>query len=186
MRHLILIAGLVTLAGCSSGPAGIVSPSTTEASRSVALAPAHAFETLEPLEVLAPPDPLDRWSSPRLRVRAHGWNGVQGEGVSLDPALFGELEVAAGESAAFSWSARPKAGYGDIVAYRWALDIVDITDETPRLGPDDLAHWSSWSATETSATVGPFDGGGEHLFYVETRDSFGFMTLVVVRIVPTD
>ena len=136
-----------------------------------------------PLALAAPPDPLDHWRSPRLRVETDSWKGFQIEGVSLDAGTYGELTIPSGETVTFSWSARPKTGKASILGYRWTLDIADFHDETPRFGPGDLAHWSVWSATETSATVGPFAPGSEHLFYVETRDDLGFITLAVVRIV---
>ena len=136
-----------------------------------------------PLALAAPPGPLDHWRSPRLRVETDTWKGFQVEDVSLDPGTYGELTIAAGETVTFSWSARPKTGKADIVGYRWTLDIADFHDETPRFGPGDLAHWSAWSSSETSATVGPFTPGTEHLFYVEARDDLGFITLAVVRIV---
>ena len=139
--------------------------------------------TVTPSAFAAPPGPLDHWRSPRLRVSTDTWKGFQIEGVSLDPGSFGELAVSSAETVTFSWSARPKSGRADIVGYRWTLDIADFNDETPRFGPGDLAHWSAWSAGETSVTLGPFASGSEHLFYVEARDDLGFVTLAVVRIV---
>ena len=170
---LASLATLSALAGCSSHPAEILGPaSSTEPSLVAAAAQ-------EP-----PLPPIEGWEAPRIRLWTDdGFRRAQKEGgVSLAPDQIWDLEVAAGDPVTFHWTARPKNGRAPIAGYRWALDLEDITDETPRSGPDDFAHWSQWSATETSATVGPFDAGEQHLFYVETRDQLGFFSLVNVRI----
>jgi hypothetical protein len=134
-------------------------------------------------ELLAPPGPLDHWESPRIRISTDGWKRMQKEGgVSLEPSAIWDLEVSEQQAVAFVWSARPKSGQGEISGYRWALDIEDITDETPRADDDDLAHWSAWSLDETSATVGPFAASQDpRFFYVEARDTKGFVSLVTIR-----
>ena len=141
-----------------------------------------------PAAVDAPPPLIERWESPRITIRADGWRFAQKEGgVSLAPDRIETLEVPADVPLTFEWSARPRTGQGEINGYRWALGIDDITDETPRSGPDDLSHWSAWSLTETSATVGPFIASTDTLvirhFYVEARDDLGFLSLVTVRLV---
>jgi hypothetical protein len=49
-----------------------------------------------------------------------------------------------------------------------------------------LLHWSTWSTTETSATVGPFvtgpDTASVHFFHLEAGDNQGFLSLFTIRI----
>ena len=102
-------------------------------------------------------------------------------GYSLDPATWIELDLAAGETFTVNWTAKTP-GPTRVRAYRWTLDIADITDETPRIDEaTDLSHWSQRSATTKSATVGPF-GAGEHLLYVEVENSMGVRSLATVHL----
>jgi len=81
-----------------------------------------------------------------------------------------------------NWSAEPPPG-ADIRSYRWALDIEDVFDDTPRTDDlRDLAHWSSPSAGITSASVGPFRGGEIHFFYIEATDNNGLKSLGILRL----
>jgi len=145
--------------------------------------------------LLAPPGPLDRWEAPRIRVSTDGWSREQKVGdVSLAPEAIWDLDLPADQSVTFEWSARPKSRAsspprcdtcpkGEITGYRWALDIEDLTDETPRDDEDtDLAHWSTWSLDVISTTIGPFEVGDEHVLSVEARDSKGFLSLVTLRL----
>ena len=172
---LVSIAVLASLAGCSSGPHEIVGP---------ARASSEYTATSEPSLTLAPPPVLDRWRSPRISVWTDGWRRVQARpGVSLEPGSIFNLEIPEQQAVTFHWSARAMTGQGEVIGSRWAVDLEDITDETPRSGPDDVTHWSAWSATETSATVGPFAAGPDpHYFFVEARDNLGFFSLVTVRL----
>jgi hypothetical protein len=108
-------------------------------------------------------------------------------GVSLDPSRIYNIELPVSTPVTFNWSAAPQGG-SYIVGYRWAVDIADINDETPRKDPSDLAHWSPWSLG-TSATVGPFTADPPiHHFYLEALDAFGLVTLFTIRmniVVPT-
>jgi hypothetical protein len=175
---LVSLALLATLAGCSNRPAELVGPtfssSVDAGTRNLAAA------------VQEPPlPPIAEWEAPRLRLWTDGgFRQTQDEGgVSLDEDRIWDLVVPAGETVTFEWSARPLNGRGKVTGYRWALDLVDILDETPRIDPGDLAHWSVWSLAERSATVGPFeDPTAVHYFYVEARDRVGFISLVTVRI----
>jgi hypothetical protein len=110
-------------------------------------------------------------------------------GISLDPRRWAHLEVPAGVPVHFQWSA--SAYQGAVVAgFRWSLDIEgqDIRNEERRENDADVHHWSTWSLNETSATVGPFGGAtdsvAEHYFYLEARDNVGFVSLLIVRLVP--
>jgi hypothetical protein len=92
---------------------------------------------------------------------------------SLDPALVIHTEVAAGAPVGFQWSAIPQVGQS-VSGYRWVLDPVDVHDETPRSGPDDVRHWSD-VGPGTSASLGPFSPTGfkreEHTLYIEGRSN---------------
>ena len=145
-------------------------------------------------ELLAPPGPFDHWEAPRIRISTDGWKQEQKEGgISLAPEAIWDLDVPADQSVTFEWSARPKSRgaspsceecpNGQVTGYRWALDIEDITDNTPRLDEEtDLAHWSVLSLEGTSATIGPFDSRPEHVLSVEAQDSKGFVSLVTLRL----
>ena len=173
----VVVVSLVTfaaLAGCSSRPLEILGPSRPSAEYVAASGPSV---------VQTPPPLIDRWKSPRIRVWTDGWRRFQKEGgVFLDPSRIYDLEIPEQQPVTFHWAALPMSGQGEILGYRWAVDMVDITDETPRGGPDDFAHWSQWSIAETSATVGPVDPGGDHFFFLEARDNLGFVSLVTVRL----
>ncbi len=75
--------------------------------------------------------------------------------------------------------------YGNAASgYRWALDIADVYDETPRRGRFDLAHWSAWDLATTSATLdqtGVHRLTGTHRLYVEARDRLERVSLGVVE-----
>src|SRR5439155_12046767 len=100
------------------------------------------------------------------------------------------IEVEEGRQVTFRWSAPPVGPCQgvDIRYYRWALDIADLLDETPRIDEQtDLKHWSSRSLGTTSATVGPFRLSNPpvsegHDFYVEVGDDVGTVSLGAVRI----
>jgi hypothetical protein len=103
-------------------------------------------------------------------------------GFCIEPACEIPVTVPANVRVTFHWSAQAPFGV-NVVAYRWALDIADVFDETPRLpGHGDLAHWSAWDIATTSATVGPFFGDTrDHRFYIEAKDEVGRMSLGIVR-----
>jgi hypothetical protein len=166
---------LVTLAiaGCSKPAQQIVGPSRLSS------------QAIAAPEAPPGPPPIDDGKYPRIRVWTDdGWRGFQKNGgVSLAPDRIFHLEIPELQAVTFHWSTQPA---GASLGTRWALDKGDITDETPRSGPDDVTHWSTWSTTETSATVGPFvtgpDTSSSHVFSVEARDNQGFLSLFTVRI----
>jgi hypothetical protein len=103
---------------------------------------------------------------------------------TCDPVF---IEVPANNRITFNWFADPEAG-SDIRCYRWALDIPDVFDDTPRKDEvRDLSRWSSCQLGNTSVTLGPFEGSvppdppEEHRFYVECRDNIGLRSLAVIR-----
>ena len=129
--------------------------------------------------------PIEQSNPPRIRV----WNDdgfrVQQKtgGVSLAPDRIYSVDFPEQEFVTFYWTAIPA---GQAVATRWAVDIQDITDETPRFGPGDISHWSAWSATEASATLGMYDASSDtsviHHLYIEARNKVGLISLVAIRL----
>jgi hypothetical protein len=89
------------------------------------------------------------------------------------------------QPATFRWSAESayECGGPRIRWYRWALDIEDVLDETPRIDEEtDLSHWSQRSPDATSAHLGPFGPGEVHRLYVEAADDLGLISLGIIRI----
>jgi hypothetical protein len=102
-------------------------------------------------------------------------------GYSTDPSREVFIEVPAGQRIPFNWFARSVQG-SDVASYRWALDIADVSDNTPRDDEEtDTERWSAASINTQSATVGPFGGGEEHRFYIEAVDNNGLRSLGIVR-----
>jgi hypothetical protein len=180
---MVLIA---SLEGCSSGPAELAGPSRTVVANAPAVTDAFVDAPLEVLDQPVTHPPFAHSKYPRLRVWTDTWRGVRDQGISLEPDHIHDLAIPAGEAVTFYWEARVGSGPWEIIGYRWSLDNPDISDETPRIDDSDLAHWSAWSASETSATVGPFEAGGAHDFQVETRDERGLVSLVTVRVFTDD
>ncbi|MEO5619071.1 MAG: hypothetical protein ABIS67_14980 [Candidatus Eisenbacteria bacterium] len=104
------------------------------------------------------------------------------------PAVYSSLpqyqirvEFPASELITINWSAETDLGV-ELRGTRWALDIEDLSDNTPRTNErTDLAHWSQWSALNTSATIGPFRGGEVHFFYIEAEDNNGLRSLATIN-----
>jgi len=91
------------------------------------------------------------------------------------------VPVRAGATANMSWSAEPSTGR-TIRSYRWAVDIDDLTDETPRIDETtDLRHWSVRNAAAVTVTLGPWSDGEQHRLYLEVEDSMGWRSLGIVR-----
>jgi len=79
----------------------------------------------------------------------------------------------------FHWDGLPPAGRA--VETRWALDLANPNDDTPRSGPDDLAHWSAFT-TGTGTAAFTLTAYGRHDLWIDARDDFGSFTTVVVKI----
>ena len=124
---------------------------------------------------------------PRLTLFNPYFSYTISGGVKLIPSRIIPLEVPSGTSIPMNWSAQPGSG-AQVSGYRWALDMVDqdITDETGRTDDQDLKHWSTWSADETSITIPPLAGSPSgpalHYLYVMARDNLGFATLFTLRL----
>ena len=107
-------------------------------------------------------------------------------GYNTDPAGYVPLEVPYGHKIAFNWSAAPQNG-ADLKSFRWAMDIAQLDDETPRSDEGaDYSHWSIAALGTTSALVGPFVGTGpdsleQHLLYIEAEDSNGLKSLAIIQ-----
>jgi hypothetical protein len=102
-------------------------------------------------------------------------------GYANDPTRYFNVEVPADQRVTFNWFATPPEG-ADIRHYRWVLDLVDLTDETPREDENDLGHWSPYSLQTTSATLPEFRNNGEiHLFFIEAEDNNGLRSLGIIR-----
>lgn len=128
---------------------------------------------------------------PQIRVRGAGLDYTQQSGYwTTDPLATVSLEVPAGQPLAFSASAQPPIGYA-IDGFRWALDATDPHDQTPRSGPDDLAHWSEWSIDGTIALPSLPAAGRKrlaHTLYIESTTTGcagqpGERSLVTLRLV---
>ena len=108
------------------------------------------------------------------------WSGAY----CATPACELGIEIPAGKRFFVSWSGQPAPAV-TVVAYRWAIDIADLTDETPRTDePTDLAHWSQRSARAPLVALGPYPAsfaGTDHRLYLEAEDNRGFKGLAVVR-----
>lgn len=100
-----------------------------------------------------------------------------------DPTEFKwfRLEVPSDQPITFNWFAIPPEG-ADIRRYRWCMDLVDLSDETPRTDElKDTYHWSSYGRNLNSATIGPFTTNNEsHLFYIEAEDNNGLKSLGII------
>jgi len=105
---------------------------------------------------------------------------AQGVYDPTNPAVEIPLEVPAGEFT-INWYAHPKNEGGPIKSYRWAVDILDLSDNTRRSDEEtDLAHWSQRSEAVTSARLS-YPGGQTHKFYLEAEDINNLKSLGVIR-----
>jgi hypothetical protein len=106
------------------------------------------------------------------------------------------LEVPEADPVPFFWEARAVAGTV-ISGYRWALDIEDVFNETPREQDSQTDRWSSWSTSELGATVGPFYVEADtdyttdpptisirdtHRLYIEARDNVGTISIMIIEV----
>jgi hypothetical protein len=103
-------------------------------------------------------------------------------GFLSSPSQYFHVEVPAGYETVLDWSGAPSAG-SFITGYRWAVDLVSLSDETPRTDEaTDLKHWSRWHA-DTQArlpAVRPGVDPPSHFFYLEAQDNSGGLSLLVV------
>lgn len=120
-------------------------------------------------------------SAPKITLFNEFFNYTYSTGGYIrSPLRYIVIEVPAGRPITFNWFMTPALG-SQPKRYRWVMDLVDLDDETERTDETlDWYHWSQWGLTNTSATVGPFAGGEEHLFYVAAEDNNGLVSLGIV------
>ncbi len=93
-----------------------------------------------------------------------------------------DFAASSGEPVRVSWSATARSG-ATVTAYRWAIDIVDVLDRSPRRGPRDISHWSRWSAAETTAVVAADShSGASRRLFVEAVDSNDLPSRACLRV----
>ena len=113
---------------------------------------------------------------PQIRVQAPGlFHSYPSGGWFDDPAQALHAEVAAGEPFVPQVLTTPNIGHL-FNGIRWALDPVDPTDETPRSGPNDLAHWSEWSmdpAIDLGVQGSASFKRSVHRLYFQARSGYG-------------
>ena len=109
-------------------------------------------------------------------------------GYNTDPSRYIHVEVPARQPVHFNWGAVASRG-SQMKQYRWAMDIANLADQTPRINEQtDLKHWSQAGIGNVSATVGPFTSDTTHTFFIEAEDINGLKSLGIVAfhvIVPT-
>jgi len=98
-----------------------------------------------------------------------------------DPSRYVRLEVPAGQPVTVNWRATPTPGE-DIECYRWVLDPMDLADPRERRNENQTFRWSRCSLGMTSATIGPFKPGQEHLLFIEAKDTGGLVSLGIVNL----
>ena len=105
-------------------------------------------------------------------------------GYRNDPTRYFKVEIPADQKVTFNWGAEAPEGAA-MRRYRWVLDLLDLDDETPREGQNDWYHWSPWSLSNTSATIGPFTPppakSESHLFFIEAEDNNGLVSLGIIQ-----
>ena len=118
---------------------------------------------------------------PRIRMFNQFFDYEYSSG-GYDPTREFRVEVPADLKVTFNWTATPPLG-ANIRRYRWVMDLIDLTDQTPRQDEvKETWHWSQWSLNITSASLGPFVvNGEEHLFYIEAEDNNGLVSLGIIR-----
>ncbi len=122
-------------------------------------------------------------SGPRIVVGNEFFNYMYPSGgYTMDAGAIVRIELPPQTRTRINWYAEPRPGAG-IDYYRWAVDIEDLTDETPR-NPEstDQAHWSRKSPSTTFAEIGPFEPRSVHTLYIEAADTDGLKSLAIVRL----
>lgn len=93
------------------------------------------------------------------------------------------IEVPSDQKFRVNWTAKAQEG-ADVKSYRWAVDIQDVSDNTPRTSETDTTqfkYWSSPSRNVESVLLGPYAGGQVHRLYIEAEDNTGFRSLAILR-----
>ncbi len=180
IRWLICGLSLALVAGCRSDFSRVLAPRNTARTTAGTLTRAAEPQGQGPCDP-SYPGPVISLFGPGLEFHYP----VGGYCPSC-PGAEVPIDVPEHHAVTFHWSADASLGCTDIRGYRWALDLADVFDETPRINEaTDLAHWSTPSLT-SSATVGPFvmaQGAPDlRYLYVEARDGVGYRSLGIIRI----
>jgi hypothetical protein len=174
---LTVIAGLALASGCGRHAEHALAPEAGGDVAGISSAP-RAVLLGDPGDC-----PNTEYDGPVLTLRAPRLNYTYPTGgyfTSEDRIV--DYDVPADREVMIRWAADASAGCAEHVASRWALDIVDVLDETPRIDEQtDLAHWSAWSVGR-SVRLGPFEHPATHRFYVDVRDDRGYRSLGMVRL----
>jgi hypothetical protein len=102
-------------------------------------------------------------------------------GYTVDPLRWIAVESAAGVPAVFNWEAFATQGSA-IAAYRWGVDLANVSDNTPRTDEvTDIQRWSRPSPLTTSATLAGI-APGDHFLYIEATDNNGLASLGIVHL----
>jgi hypothetical protein len=91
------------------------------------------------------------------------------------------MELPAGKALTVGWSALP-SGTTDMRSFRWAVDLDDVLDDTPRASNEDWSHWSAPSLNSTQVTLPAYPGGEDHRLYIEATDNLGLRSLAVLHV----
>ena len=179
LQWLACGAFIALAAGCGDDAARVLAPG--QASRSTTAKAARVGRALDSAG-LTPCD--SSYRGPVLTLFGPGleYHYATG-GYCPCPEAEVPIDVPANQAVTFRWSADASGGCTNVRSYRWALDIADVNDETPRIDEaTDLTHWSAWSLA-TSATVGPFTlSQNVHRLYIDAADGIGYRSLGIVRI----
>ncbi len=98
------------------------------------------------------------------------------------PPPRGDVEFPANRPFRIGWQVSPSLHVAT-VGTRWAVDIEDLGDETPRSGPQDYAHWSAWGPAADSARIDSFSGlQNFHTFCLESLDENGVRWLMRISL----
>jgi hypothetical protein len=183
VRSLTCVALLALVSGCGGQSARTLAPEP--GADVAATSGAGSVGAPSPTGVLAcNPDYL----GPVLTISGPGVEYTYPTGgYFVGPEFEVPIEVDQDKHVRFRWSADGSSGCTEARAYRWALDIEDLTDETPRIDEDtDLAHWSAWSRATTAKldklvlTGSP--PSNVHYFYIDATDALGYRSLGIFRI----
>jgi hypothetical protein len=122
---------------------------------------------------------------PRFTISSEGFDyAYRSGGFSSDSSWTVNLRAVA-PAVRIQWSATPPAGSA-LAGYRWAVDIADLNDETPRRNANDVRHWSAWSLGTTSAEVSvvkPTPPSTTRRLYIEAVDDLGNLGDAIVKVI---
>ena len=176
VRWLVCGACIGLMSGCSNDSARVLAPQHAVRTTADRLHRAHDTEGQIPCN--------PSYVGPVLTLFGPGleFHYPTGGYCPACPETQVPIDVPEHQTVTFHWSADASGGCTGIHSYRWALDIQDPFDNTPRADEaTDLAHWSAPSLA-TSATVGPFIAPSVHYLWIDAEDGIGYRSLGILRI----